>query len=56
MGIQAFASPPDMASSGVWEIVILPKTPTVDGVSVEEKLSFLIACSVLLLIICVKAK
>ena len=33
LGTQAFASPPDMASSGVWENVILPKTPTVDGVS-----------------------
>ena len=30
---QAFASPPDMASSGVWENVILPKTPTFEGVS-----------------------
>ena len=33
LGTQAFASPPDMASSGVWENVILPKTPTVNGVS-----------------------
>ena len=33
LGTQAFASPPDMASSGVWEIVILPKTPTFEGVS-----------------------
>ena len=33
LGTQAFASPPDMASSGVWENVILPKTPTVEGVS-----------------------
>ena len=30
---QAFASPPDMASSGVWENVILPKTSTFEGVS-----------------------
>ena len=30
---QAFTSPPDMASSGVWENVILPKTPTFEGVS-----------------------
>ena len=30
-GTQAFASPPDMASSGVWEN-ILSKTPTFDGV------------------------
>ena len=30
---QAFASPPDMASSGVWENIILPKTPTFEGVS-----------------------
>ena len=30
---QAFASPPDMASSGVWENVILPKTPTFEGVT-----------------------
>ena len=29
---QAFASPPDMASSGVWENIILCKTPTFDGV------------------------
>ena len=33
LGTQAFASPPDMASSGVWENVILPKTPTFKGVS-----------------------
>ena len=33
LGAQAFASPPDMASSGVWENVILPKTPTFEGVS-----------------------
>ena len=32
LGTQAFASPPDMASSGVWENVILPKTPTFAGV------------------------
>ena len=31
-GTQAFASPPDMASSGVWENIILSKTPTFDGV------------------------
>ena len=31
-GTQAFASPPDMASSGVWENIILYKTPTFDGV------------------------
>ena len=30
---QAFTSPPDMASSGVWENVIFPKTPTFEGVS-----------------------
>ena len=30
---QSFTSPPDMASSGVWENVILPKTPTFEGVS-----------------------
>ena len=29
---QAFASPTDMASSGVWENVILSKTPSFDGV------------------------
>ena len=33
LGTQAFASPPNMASSGVWENVILPKTPTFEGVS-----------------------
>ena len=33
LGTQAFASPPDMAFSGVWENVILPKTPTFVGVS-----------------------
>ena len=32
LGTQAFASPPDMASSGVWENVILTKTPTFEGV------------------------
>ena len=32
MGTQAFASPPDMASSGVWENIILTKTPTFEGV------------------------
>ena len=32
MGTQAFASPPDMASSGVWENIILTKTPTLEGV------------------------
>ena len=31
-GTQAFTSPTDMASSGVWENVILSKTPTSDGV------------------------
>ena len=31
-GTQAFTSPPDMASSGVWENIILCKTPTFDGV------------------------
>ena len=30
---QAFVSPPDMASSGVWKNVILPKTLTFEGVS-----------------------
>ena len=40
LGTQAFASPPDMASSGVWENVILPKTPTFEGVS--GKLYFII--------------
>ena len=32
METQAFASPPDMASSGVWENIILTKTPTFEGV------------------------
>ena len=32
LGTQAFASPSDMPSSGVWENVILPKTPTFEGV------------------------
>ena len=32
MGTQAFASPPDMASSGVWENILLTKTPTFEGV------------------------
>ena len=31
-GTQAFASPPDLASSAVWENIILCKTPTFDGV------------------------
>ena len=31
-GTQAFASPPDLASSGVWENIIPSKTPTFDGV------------------------
>ena len=31
-GTQAFASPTDMASSGVLENIILCKTPTFDGV------------------------
>ena len=30
-GTQAFTNPPDMASSGVWENIILCKTPTFDG-------------------------
>ena len=30
-GTQAFTSPPDMASSGVWENIFY-KTPTFDGV------------------------
>ena len=33
LGTQAFTSPPGMASSGVWENVILPKTSTFKGVS-----------------------
>ena len=37
---QAFASPTDMASSGVWENIILSKTPTFDGVC--GKLTFTI--------------
>ena len=32
LGTQAFTSPPDMASSGVWKIIILTKTPTCEGV------------------------
>ena len=32
MGTQAFASPPDMASFGVWEYIVLTKTPTFEGV------------------------
>ena len=32
MGTQAFASPPDMASSGIWENIILTKTHTFEGV------------------------
>ena len=31
-GTQAFASPPDLDSSGVWENIILSNTPTFDGV------------------------
>ena len=31
-GTQVFASPPDMASFGVWENIILSKTPTFAGV------------------------
>ena len=30
--MQAFANPTDLASSGVWENVLLSKTPTFDGV------------------------
>ena len=32
MGTQAFTSPPDMASSVVWENIIFTKTPTFEGV------------------------
>ena len=32
LGTQAFASPTDMASSGVWENIHLSKTATLDGV------------------------
>ena len=32
LGTQAFTSPPDMASSGVWENIILTKTSTFEGV------------------------
>ena len=31
IGTQAFASPPDMTSSGVWENIIFTKTPTFKG-------------------------
>ena len=31
-GTQTFVSPPDMASSGVWENIIPYKTPSFDGV------------------------
>ena len=31
-GTEGFASPPDMASSDVWENIILSKTPLFDGV------------------------
>ena len=31
-GTQAFANPTDLASSGVWQNVMLCKTPTFDGV------------------------
>ena len=55
LGTQAFTSPPDMTSSGVWENVILPKTPTFEGVS--GKLYFIIFlnfanyfCQILLLL------
>ena len=33
LGTQAFANPPDMASSAVWENVILPKTPTFEAIT-----------------------
>ena len=32
LGTQAFTSPPDIASSGVWENIFLIKTPRFDGV------------------------
>ena len=32
LGTQAFGSPTDMASSGVWENILLSKTPSFDGV------------------------
>ena len=32
LGTQAFTSPPHMASSGVWENIILTKAPTFEGV------------------------
>ena len=32
LGTQVFASPPDMASSVVWENMVLYKTPKFDGV------------------------
>ena len=32
LGTQAFASPPDIASNGVWENIILTKTSTFEGV------------------------
>ena len=44
LGTQAFASPTDMASSGIWENVHLSKTPTLDGVC--GKLSFIIILNI----------
>ena len=32
LGTEAFTSPSDMVLSGVWENIILCKTPTFDGV------------------------
>ena len=52
LGTQAFASPPDMASSGVWENVILPKTPTFEGVSgILYFIIFLNFCQIFLLLL-----
>ena len=44
LGTQAFTSPSDMASYGVWENVHISNTPTFDGVC--GKLSFIIILNI----------
>ena len=52
LGTQAFASPTDMASSGVWENILLSKTPTLDGVcGILSFIIFLNICQIFLFVL-----
>ena len=57
LGTQAFASPTDMASSGVWENILLSKTPTLDGVcGILSFIIILTICQIFLFVLLTDGK